>query len=106
MAISHVDQQSYNSEVLAADGPVLVDYWAEWCAPCRAIAPELEKLAAQMGDLKIVKVNVDEQPDLATAAGVMGIPTLTVMQSGAEVGRIVGAMNASRMRERIEKALA
>jgi thioredoxin 1 len=106
MAISHVDRQSYDTEVLASDEPVLVDYWASWCGPCRMIAPELEKLDEQMEGLKIVKVNVDEQPDLAGQAGVMSIPTLALMRSGTEVGRIVGAMNAQQMQKRVEELLA
>lgn len=86
-----VTDQSFSSAVLQAKGPVLVDFWAEWCGPCRAIGPKLEEIAGEMaGKVTIVKVNVDENPETPSKYGVRGIPTLIVFKDGKEVEQIVG----------------
>lgn len=83
---------SFDADVLAADKPVLVDFWAAWCGPCRQIAPSLEAIAAEYGDqIEIVKLNIDENPATAAKYGVMSIPTLNVYQGGEVVKTIVGA---------------
>ncbi|MDJ0380872.1 thioredoxin [Streptomyces sp. G-G2] len=87
-----VTDASFDADVLASDKPVLVDFWAEWCGPCRQIAPSLEAIAAEYGDeIEIVKLNIDQNPGTAAKYGVMSIPTLNVYQGGEVVKTIVGA---------------
>jgi thioredoxin 1 len=90
--IKHVTDATFDEEVLASDKPVLVDFWAEWCGPCRMIAPSLEAIAAQHpDDITIVKLNIDENPETAARYGVMSIPTLNVYKGGEVAKTIVGA---------------
>jgi thioredoxin 1 len=87
-----VTDQTFEQEVIQSGEPVLVDFWAEWCGPCHAVAPVLERLAARhAGKLKVVKVNVDENPSLAARYDAHGIPLLVALRDGREVQRIVGA---------------
>ena len=96
-----VGVEDFEKEVLQAEGPVLVDFNAEWCGPCRAMAATLEPLA---GDFKIVMVNIDEQPELAAQYEVMSIPCLVVFKDGTEVARTVGMQSKRRILKMMEKA--
>jgi thioredoxin 1 len=98
-----VTENDFNREVLQSDRPVLVDFWAPWCAPCRMVAPTLEKLAGEQSSLKIAKVNVDENPGLASRYRAMSIPTMIVVQGGREVDRWVGAMPENMLRSRVAR---
>ena len=90
MSIIHIDQKNFNQEVLNSTQPVLLDFWASWCGPCRMLSPILEKVAQERPDVKVCKVNIDEQPDLASQYQVFSIPTLMVMKNGKVVNQSVG----------------
>ena len=107
MAVGKVSDANFESEVLKAPGPVVVDFWAEWCGPCRMIAPALDEISGAMGDkVKIVKLNVDESPKTASKYGVMSIPTLLLFKNGAVAHQIIGALPKSRLVQEIDPALA
>ncbi len=96
--IIHVTDDSFQAEVLESDKPVLVDFWAEWCGPCRMIGPILEELADEYGDkIKIAKLNVDENQKTPPGFGIMGIPTMIVFQGGEQKKKIVGAMPKKKL---------
>jgi len=82
MSVIHIDKNNYQNEVVLSDKPVLLDFWASWCGPCRMISPIIDEIAKERGDIKVAKVNVDEQPELANQFGIMTIPTLVVMKEG------------------------
>jgi len=105
-AISDVTDANFQAEVLESDTPVLVDFWAPWCGPCRVIAPHLEELAAEKPELRIVKLNVDENPATAAQYNVMSIPTLLLFKHGQVAKQIVGALPKKRLEEEIEPVLA
>ena len=86
-----IDQNNFHEEVLNSDKPVLLDFWAPWCGPCRMVLPLVEEIAAERADIKVGKVNVDEQPELAAQFGVMSIPTLVVLKDGQIVNQATGA---------------
>jgi thioredoxin 1 len=102
-----VTDNDFQKTVLQSDTPVVVDFWAPWCGPCRQIAPILEKLAGEYeGRLAIAKVNVDEENLHASQLGIQGIPTLVIFKGGKEVGRLVGSRPEAAFREAFEKVLA
>ena len=97
-SVQDVTTADFSDEVLASDVPVIVDFWAPWCGPCKMVGPELEKLSESVGDgAKFVKVNVDENRELAMEYGVMSIPTIAKFEGGDVVTQIVGARGASQM---------
>lgn len=91
MSVIHIDRNNFQSEVLDSDRPVLLDFWAPWCTPCRMVGPILDEIAGERSDIKVAKVNVDEQPELAGQFGVMSIPTLVVVKEGRIVQHAMGA---------------
>lgn len=90
MSVMHITKENFNDEVLQAPGTVLIDFWASWCGPCRMLSPVVDEVAAENPQVKVCKVNVDEQPELAQAFGVASIPTLVVMRDGRAIQQSVG----------------
>jgi thioredoxin 1 len=105
-AIEQITEGDFQREVFERGVPVVVDFWAPWCGPCRMMAPELDKVAASLGErAKVIKVNVDEQPALASRYNVAGIPTLVIFHHGKEVGRHVGLVSAAVLAASVERHL-
>ncbi|MBR5226070.1 MAG: thioredoxin [Clostridia bacterium] len=91
MSAMHINKKNFDQEVVASDKTVLLDFWAPWCGPCRMVMPVLEEIAKERSDIKVGKINVDEEPELAREFGVMSIPMLVVMKDGKIVSQSVGA---------------
>ena len=107
MATLKVDSKNFKSEVLDSNVPVVVDFWAEWCGPCKMIGPSLEELANEhAGKVKIVKLNIDENPELGAQYGVRSIPTLLMFKAGGIASNMVGAAPKSRLNDWIKNAAA
>jgi thioredoxin 1 len=105
--VSEVTDNSFQAEVLEADTPVLVDFWAPWCGPCRMVAPVLEELAGERdGELKIVKLNVDDNQQTAAQFEVLSIPTLILFKNGQMAKKVIGAMPKKRLESELEPALS
>lgn len=104
--VPSVSEDSFPIEVLGSDEPVLVDFWAEWCGPCRMVSPIVEEIAQEFsGRLKVVKLNVDDNPSIASQYGVMSIPTLAVFSAGQLRDRLVGYRPKNQLRQEIEHTL-
>ncbi len=105
-ASNKVSDQNFESEVLNAEGPVVVDFWAEWCGPCKAMSPLVDQLATELGEkVKVVKVNIDESPNAPTKYGVRGIPTFMVFRDGQVVDTRVGSMSKGQLNEWVQSVI-
>jgi thioredoxin 1 len=105
-AVTEVSDTNFQAEVVESDRPVLVDFWAPWCGPCRIVAPHLEELAGERDDIRVVKLNVDDNPQTAATYQVMSIPTLLLFKNGQVAHQIVGALPKNRLLQELEPALA
>ncbi len=91
MSVLHITKENFNAEVVNSDRPVLLDFWATWCGPCRMVGPLVEEIAAEHPEIKVGKINVDQEPELAAQFQIMSIPTLMVVKNGRITQRVVGA---------------
>jgi thioredoxin 1 len=104
--LSEVSDNNFDAEVLESETPVLVDFWAPWCGPCRVVAPVLEEIAGEREDLRIVKLNIDENQQTAARFQVLSIPTMILFKSGQPVKTVIGAYPKQRLQAELEPALA
>ena len=107
MSSANVTDSSFEQDVLKADKPVVVDFWAEWCGPCKMMSPIVDEIASELGDkVKIAKVNIDDNPNVPTQYGVRGIPTFMVFKDGEIVDTKVGGMTKEQLQDWVEKTAA
>ena len=104
--LTAVTDSSFQAEVIESDIPVLVDFWAPWCGPCRVVAPVLEEIAAERPELRVVKLNIDENQQTAASFQVLSIPTLILFKGGEAVKTVIGAYPKKRLEQELEPALA
>lgn len=97
MSVIHINKENFESEVLGSEKPVLLDFWASWCGPCRALGPVLDEIAEENSDIKVVKANVDENRELARKYRVMSVPTLLVIKNGETVSRSLGVQSKEKI---------
>ena len=102
MSVITITKENFETEVINSEKPVLLDFWADWCGPCRMLAPVIDEIADEVPDVKVGKINVDEQPELAMAFGVMSIPTLAVIKNGEIVNAAVGVRPKSEILKLID----
>ncbi len=103
MSVLTITQDNFDEEVLNSSKPVLLDFWAEWCGPCRMLSPIVDQVAEELADIKVGKVNVDQEPKLASRFQVMSIPTLVLIKAGKEVERSLGAIPKNKIIELCNK---
>ena len=99
MAAMHITKENFEQQVILSDKPVLLDFWAPWCAPCRMVLPVVEEIAQERSDILVGKINIDEQPELASRFRIMTIPTLMVLEGGEPVNKAVGALPKEQILE-------
>lgn len=104
MATKKIDSNNFKSDVLDNHKPVVVDFWAEWCGPCKMIAPSLEEISEEMDQVEIAKINIDENPDIAAQFGVRSIPTLMLFKNGEHADTLIGAQSKSKLVDWIKGA--
>ncbi|MGH6613283.1 MULTISPECIES: thioredoxin [Sphingomonas] len=106
MATKQITDSSWDADVLKADGPVLVDFWAEWCGPCKQIGPSLEEISEELaGQVTITKLNIDDNPDIAAQMGIRSIPMLKLFKGGAPVAELLGARPKNQLKAWLENEL-
>jgi thioredoxin 1 len=105
-SLTQITDNNFDAEVLEAEGPVLVDFWAPWCGPCRVVAPVLEEIASERPELRIVKLDIDENPQTAARFQVLSIPTMILFKAGAPVKTVIGAYPKKKLEAELEPALA
>jgi thioredoxin 1 len=105
-SIIEVTDTTFQAEVLESETPVLVDFWAPWCGPCRMVSPILEEINAEREDMRVVKLNIDDNPQIPAGLGILAIPTMILFRNGSEAARIQGAQPRRRLEAQLEPALA
>lgn len=104
MSVINVKTSEFEKEVLQSEKPVLVDFWASWCGPCKALAPVIDEIAAERSDIKVCKVDVDAEPSLASRYGIMGVPTLALVRDGQVVQQTAGVKPKAQILAMLEKS--